>query len=111
MNLIITLPKEISWKEYEKELAMVESGGHVMNFKVQSLPVKAIVGCRVYVVWRGAVRGWMKLVDVQEKTFKCSTTGKIWKGKFLVRSGKFNKIDPVKYKGFRGFRYTNENWN
>ena len=26
-------------------------------------------------------------------------------GKFVSRSGKFHQIDPVKCKGFQGFRY------
>lgn len=42
---------------------------------------------------------------MSEKEFKCTTTGNVWKGKFIERSGKFYEIEPILMKGFQGFRY------
>jgi hypothetical protein len=49
----------------------------------------------------------MKIVGMEEKEFTCSTTGNKLKGKFIMRSGKFNKIEPIQMKGFQGFKYFN----
>lgn len=105
MNIIITVPKSIPWAQYEKELKAVENGDQVMNFKVPRLPKQASVGDRCYICYNGNVIGWMSIVGLVEKDFVCSTTGRHWKGNFVQRSGKFNKITPVPMKGFQGFRY------
>jgi len=105
MDLIITLPSDIEWSDYEKELKAAKRG-ETLNFKVGTFPAHASIGCRVYVVWRGAIRGWMTLTGMHEKEFTCSTTGKKWKGKFLERSGDWYPLDPpIATKGFQGYRY------
>jgi len=104
-NIVITLPKKILWKQYEKELQDVKSGDKVLNFKVSNFPKNTKVGNKCYLVHDSSVVGWMNIVGFEEKEFKCETTGKKWKGKFIQRSGTFHKIDPIKMKGFQGFRY------
>lgn len=103
-DIVITLPKSVTWSDYELELEKA-AAGDIMSFKVANFP-KTEAGCRCYVVHDGHVRGWMRIVGLSEKTFKCTTTGKQWSGKFVDRSGKFNEIsEPVPMKGFQGFRY------
>jgi len=107
-DLIITLPTNIEWSDYEKELKEVEDGRSVMNFKVSNFPTKTAVGKKCFICYRGNILGWMEIVGFSEKEFGCSTTGIPWKGKFVERSGKFNYLkEPVPMKGFQGFRYVN----
>lgn len=47
----------------------------------------------------------MTIVDLIEQEFKCTTTGKLWKGRFIQRNPDFTQITPIEYKGFRGYRY------
>lgn len=105
-DIIITVPKSTSWKEYEKELDVVKDYSQVLNFKVSNFP-KTIPGKKCYIVHDGTVKGWMEIVNLSEKDFECSTTGEKWKGKFVERSGKFHYINPIPMKGFQGFRYKN----
>jgi hypothetical protein len=103
-DIIITIPKSINWNVYQKELDSVKDYSQVMNFKVNSFP-KTQIGSKCYLLYNGNILGWMKIVGLSEKEFECTTTGKIWNGKFIERSGPFNKIDPIPMKGFQGFRY------
>lgn len=103
-DIVITLPKTIAWSNYELELSEAEKGA-VMNFKVPFFP-KDCIGGKCYVVHDGKVKGWMTITGVSEKEFQCETTGTTWSGKFIERSGKFNKLkDSVDMKGFQGWRY------
>ena len=105
MDIIVTIPKSISWKNYQKELKAVESGNQVMNFKVPRLPKQAKVGDKCYLCHNGYVIGWMKIVGMQSGGFVCTTTGTNWEGNFIQRGGRFNKIKPIPMKGFQGFKY------
>jgi len=105
MDIVITLPKTVSWTDYEKELEAVKDGKQVINFKVPNFPVKTKVGDKCYLCHNGFVVGWMKIVNFSEGYFTCSTTGECWKGKFIQRSGLFHKVEPIPMKGFQGFRY------
>lgn len=107
-DVIITLPKNINWEDYEKELEAVKDGAEVMNFKVNALP-KTAKGNKCYLVHRGVVKGWMEIVGMGYKDFICSTNGIHWKGNFIERSGPFNYIDPIPMQGFQGFRYYEAN--
>ena len=105
-DIVITIPKIINWSDYEKELKAVEDYSQVINFKVNNFP-KTKIGSKCYIVYNGNIIGWMEIVGMSEKEFNCSTTGKKWVGKFIERSGPFNKIKPTPMKGFQGFRYIN----
>lgn len=104
-DIMITIPKNISWEDYEKELEAA-ANGEVMNFKVQHFP-KTSKGNKCYIVHNGKVKGYMTISGLTEKSFTCSTTGKEWTGKFIERTGKFHKIEEYDMKGFQGFRYLN----
>lgn len=105
MDIIITLPSNIEWSEYEKELERVKDGSEILNFKVNNFPTKTKVGEKCYLLYRGNIIGWMYIFGFSKKEFTCSTTGKKYEGKFIERSGHFYKIDPIPMKGFQGFRY------
>jgi hypothetical protein len=107
-NICVTLPSNVDWSDYDKELEQVKDYKMVMNFRVPFLPKKEdrpfIKRC--YICHRGFVVGWMDVVGfVDEFDFECQATGKKWNGKFIQRSGPFHPIAPVPMKGFRGFRY------
>jgi len=106
-SLLITLPKHISWKDYEKELETVKDGEMQMNFKVSSRPKRVSAGDRCYICHNGYIVGWMKIVDIfYGDRFKCSTTGCDWdEGWYVARSGEFHYITPIPCKGFQGYRY------
>lgn len=107
MNIIITLPSNIEWSEYQKELDLVKDGEHILNFKVNNFPKNTKIGERCYLVHKGYVVGWMHIFGFSKKDFTCSTTNKEYIGKFIERSGHFYKIKPIEMKGFQGFRYYN----
>lgn len=107
-NICVTIPSNIAWEDYEKELKQVRDFKMVMNFRVPFLPKaedrSSIKRC--YLCYRGNVIGWMSVVGfVDEFDFECKSTGKHWNGKFIQRSGPFHSIVPIPMKGFRGFRY------
>lgn len=105
-DIVITLPSNIKWDDYEKELKSVEDESQVLNFKVPNLPKNTSIGSKCYLCYKGNVIGWMKITGLVNNDFTCSTTGKQWSGKFIQRSGKFNKLEnPIPMKGFQGYRY------
>ena len=106
-DIIITLPAKIKWEDYQKELDAVKDGGMVLNFKVPYFPKETGVGKKCYLIHKGAIRGWMEIVGMQEQDFVCEVTGKQWTGKFIQRSGPFHEISPIPMKGFQGFKYFN----
>ena len=107
-SIIVTLPSNESWEDYEQEFNKVKDYSSVMNFKVHNFPKGIQKGDKCYIVHRGWIKGWMEIVGFSEKEFDCTTTGKQWKGKFIERSGPFHNIDEnIPMKGFQGFRYFN----
>ena len=107
-DIIITIPSNIKWDDYQKEIESVKDGNQVMNFKVSNFPQKTAIGCKCYLCYKGFIIGWMKIVGMEDMSFDCTTTGKDWKGKFIQRSGEFHKIEPIQMTGFLGFRFFNE---
>lgn len=105
-DIIITIPKTIKWSEYQKELEAAENG-EILNFKVNILP-KTKIGNRCYICYDGNIIGYHIISGITNKEFKCSTTGKDWKGNFIERTGKFHEINKIPMKGFQGFRYFNK---
>ncbi len=102
-DIIITVPKSIVWSEYQKELDAA-ANGETLNFKVNGFP-KTMKGNKCYICYAGNIVGYHIISGMSEKEFQCTTTGNMWKGKFIERTGKFNKIEPIPMKGFQGFRY------
>jgi hypothetical protein len=105
-DIVITIPKSIKWADYKKELDKVKDGKEVMNFKVPNFPLLTGVGDKCYVVYDGFIVGWMVIVAFSDLSFTCTTTGRNMNGKFIQRSGIFNKLEtPIPKKGFQGYRY------
>jgi hypothetical protein len=105
VDWVITIPQTVKWEDYQKELNHVSDGSYVMNYRVPFKP-NVNAGDRCFIVWRGRIRGWMKIVScVKLNDFTCDTTGQTWyKGWFIQRSGKFHTVDGPDMKGFRGIR-------
>lgn len=105
---VITVPKTRKWSDYLREVAEVEDGRAVMNYRIRGFPKAMRQGDRCYVVHDGQVRGWMTLVGLVEKPkpWRGTTTGQIWKaGRFIQRSGPFHPLKGgPKMTGFRGAR-------
>lgn len=109
MDIVITLPKKVNWKEYLKELEVVKDSRSHLNFKVSNFPKDLKLMDRCYLCYKNFIIGYMFVTGMVEKEMICSTTGKEWKGKFIQRSGEFYKLGkPIPMKGFQGFRYYNE---
>ena len=105
-SIIITLPSNVRWCDYEKELQKVKNYEETMNFKVSHFPKGINIGDKCYIVHQGIIKGWMKIVGFSEKEFICSTTSQKWEGKFIERSGPFHYLNEViPYRGFQGYRY------
>lgn len=102
-DIIITIPKLVKWSEYKHELNAAENG-EILNFKVNHFP-KTDIGNKCYICYNGNIIGYHIICGKSEKEFQCTTTGNMWKGKFIERTGKFYNITPIPYKGFQGFRY------
>ncbi len=111
-HILITLPAEESWAIYELELAKAERG-EFMNFKVSRFPKDAASGAtKVYIQHQKKLIGWMYLKGMAQQAFTCTTTGREWSGKFLIRGGTFFYVYNGKHgvqldmpKGFQGWHY------
>lgn len=105
-DIIVTIPSNIDWSEYQKELDEVKDYKSTMYFKVNRLPVKTKIGKKCYLCYKGEIIGWMEIVELCSKDFTCTTTGKNWNGNFIGRSGPMHYLtNKIKTKGFQGFRY------
>jgi len=102
-DIVVTIPKTVNWSDYEKELEAAEKGS-ILNFKVRAFP-KTSIGNRCYICYNDNIIGYHFISKFSEKDFQCQITGKFWQGKFIERTGKFHKINPVPMKGFRGYKY------
>lgn len=104
---IITLPKAVEWSDYEREIAQVADGVANMLFRVPKFCKSPRSGDRCFITHRGFVRGWMSITGLvtMARGWQCSTTDRMWPaGRYLLRSGIFNPIEPREYKHFRGIR-------
>ena len=113
MDLLITIPKIITWGEWRDEYWDTIYHGRTLNHLISTsfyrLP-RACLGSnddRVYVVHSGFIRGYHRLQDIRFlDAFTCQTTLKDWlAGYYLVRSGPFYPITPIPHKEFQGWRY------
>lgn len=101
---IVTLPRTTEWLEYKKELLAAESGAF-LNYRVNE--TKAAAGDRLWLVWRGRVRGWMEISGKKywREGFTCLSTGQKWPpGVYIQRSGRFHYVKGDLMKGFMGIR-------
>ena len=69
LALCITLPRDISWEDYKKELKTVESGEQEMLFRLSGHPKKVGTGDRCYVCHRGFIIGWIGILYITFKSY------------------------------------------
>lgn len=103
---IITLPQQIEWSDYEKELQAAERGA-ILNFRIPRHIRSVLPGGKCYITWRGQVRGYhiIKGVSYFAREWQCSTSTRVWPpGLYIQRTGRFFKVQPRDYKGFQGIR-------
>jgi len=107
---LITIPQQITWEAYQRELDVVKKEHCVtfLNYKVPFIPREFRRGDRCFVVWRGQVRGWMICWDSfkADKPWACETSGTWWgAGSYIQRYGEFYALkDGEAIKGFQGIR-------
>jgi hypothetical protein len=108
---VITVPKTISWDTWLSELSHARNVGEFMNYRLPRR-IRAVKGDRCFVVYDGAIRGWMPVKGVVHMPdgFMCSTTGRVWpEGCYLVRWPSFHHVkDCPPMKGFQGIRRLKE---
>lgn len=113
MDIVITIPKNIRWEDYLKEIFAVQDGSQSMMFKVPRLPKRTSLGDRCYLCYQGKIVGFMLINWIGYRpAFDCTTTGVHWDaGNYVARTGSFFKAyDDIEYKGFQGFRYAPVEW-
>lgn len=110
---LVTLPKTINWTAWSSEINHARTVGAYAHFRIPGTYKNGpIGGDRCFIVYDGAIRGWMPIVGVShfQHGFVCSATGIPWSpGYYLTRLPQFNAIKgwhPM--KGFRGLRKMKE---
>jgi hypothetical protein len=107
---LVTLPRSVTWGDYQKELDAVRDYSQVMWYRVPRIPKELEIGDKLYITWRDLVRGFMYVTCVRtsDHSFTCTTTGAVWPaGNYIGRSGEFHHLaeaDQRKVRGFRGIR-------
>ncbi len=110
MDWIITIPQTENWDKYIQELKCVEDGKGTLNYRTSYIPREMSPNDRMFITYRGIVRGWMRIVTAGYRPgFTCSVTMRYWAGgNYILRSGKFHEISTViKFDSFRGVRRFN----
>lgn len=116
-DICVTWPKSRPLDSYLAELARAEREGLDINYRVHSIPrwpdaisdhgllgwAYGIVRPRCHMIHDGYVRGW------------CEVLGTCWHragdvngwpaGNYIVRSPVWHPVDPITYRGFRGWRW------
>ncbi|MFW6310630.1 MAG: hypothetical protein ACOC1K_00135 [Nanoarchaeota archaeon] len=107
MNCIVTIPKTIKWKDYINEINDAKDKNLSLYYRLPYKPKKLNIGDRFYICHDGYIKGYMIVKNILFKdTFRCETTGKIWKkGYYIERKGEFYDIEYKPMKGFMGLRY------
>lgn len=108
---VITIPKTVSWEDYQKELAAVADQSQVLNYRVRFAPKLMQKGDKMFVVHDGVVRGYQLVHDIKHwpSGFVCQTTQARWEpGVYIQRTGIFHRIAPIQMLGFRGVRQFDE---
>jgi len=109
MDIVVTIPKtEISNTEKENKFAEKHKGNAVQFFKVSRKPTKLNVGNKVYICKNGVIDHYHKFLGFKDN-MKCDVTNRVWDGVNLMLEYPPIKMEnPIKAKGFRGFKYFNE---
>lgn len=107
MDWAITVPRTVSWIRFEREMDAIADGSRVKSYRVRRIPKGLQVGDRLFVVWTGRVRGWLRVVgwEGHVRTWQCHSTGAVWPaGEYIQCHGPFYKVEGPEMRGFRGIR-------
>lgn len=105
MDILVTTPKgEISTSKKEGEIVEQEGGYWFRVFRFRPM---VEVGDRIFFVEKGLIKGYGIIFEVcKTKGEKCGVTGRVWKGKWVVRYYKWQWLkSPIPFRGFQGIRY------
>lgn len=106
--LIVTIPQNTKYETIKEEMDQCNFNNDiVLNHKLgRNRPKKQPLF--IGLVYRGEVRFVGRLIEYEQKKFKCSTTGTEWsKSWYAVFNAIYELGSAFRYKlkGFQGFRY------
>lgn len=111
-DLIVTWPKTTPLQDYLDELAHAERDDLVINYRVAHLPrLKLEPGnaARCYMVYDGQVRGWCQMLGVAWRgpgeVRRVGDSGFWPEGSYIIRSPTWHPVEPLRMRGFQGWRY------
>jgi hypothetical protein len=113
MDIVLTWPKKVPYAEYVRELDRAAREDKSILFKVPTLPIKARIGDRCYMVYDGRLRGWSVILYFDDEAQPDGVRpGDTWeKGKYIVRSPVWHELQDLPLvRGFQGFRYADPDW-
>ena len=109
MDIIKTLPAELTWEsQLEKFAYVAASPDRTISFPITNFPKECKPGEKIYILHDKRIRGYYIIHEffVNPQGFVCESEGKFWKGKFVVCRGEFTALEePIPLKGFQGYRY------
>ena len=109
MDWIIALPST-AWSKHREQLQTIEDGYTVVYFSVVKMPEEMEMGDRLWLLWKGKIKGWIKISYFgRMRRFHCKTTDKhLPEGLYVQVSGRFHEIKGKKMRGFKGIRKYND---
>ncbi len=109
MNILSTIPlsKHKDWTVLETALKLCSDGHRFHLINTVLLPKNCKVGDFCYLIWKGQIRGYMDIVDMDlsENYRNRHGLGKPRTTHCIVLAN-WRPITPVDYTGFQGWRYT-----
>ena len=108
MYWIITLPST-AWSKHKKQLQTIEDGYTVIYFCVVKMPEEMEMGDRLFLLWKGKVKGWINISYFgRMRQFHAKVLKKHYpEGLYVQVTGKFHEIKGKKMRGFKGIRKYN----
>jgi|LGOV01.1.fsa_nt_gb hypothetical protein len=106
--LIVTIPQNTKYETIKEEMDQCNFNNDiVLNHKLgRNKPKKQ--PSFIVLVYKGEMRFIGKLIEYEQKEFKCSTTGTEWSKSWYAVFNDVYELGSVhryKIKGFQGFRY------
>lgn len=106
MNIIVTVPKsELKNIEQEDQWAQKQNEETVQFWKISRKPKNLQKGDKVFFIENREIKYYHTFIDFGYD-LKCEVTNRIWYGLNLILKYPETKINPIRHKGFQGFRYT-----
>jgi hypothetical protein len=106
MDIVVTIPKS-EYKNDDKETEFFNDNPNSVQFWVlKRFPKNLNIGDRVYFIKNGIVESSMKVIKLEtDAKQECDVTNRVWSGNCIYMNDLKYENNPVKTKGFQGFRY------